>query len=150
MEKLYIGLDLGANGGVVVLKEDGTVLDVFKTPQTTREWQDKLNKYSDKHCFCITEKVHSQPHNGSKAAFSYGLTVGKTLTMLDVCKIPFQEVAPQTWMKTYSMKKNTGETGTKWKGRLKDRAQQIFPKEKVVLWNADAYLIAEYCRRNFK
>lgn len=148
--KYYIGLDLGSNGGVVVLNETGTVTEVFKNPDNVPEWVEKLSKYKDEHCFCITEKVHSQPINGGKANFTFGKTVGITLTTFEILKIPFQEVTPQSWMKTYMMKKEKGETVTSWKNRLKNKAQQLFPKEKVTLWSADAFLIAEYCRRNFK
>lgn len=148
--KFYIGLDLGSNGGVVVLDETGAVKEVFKNPDNVPEWVERLSKYKDEHCFCITERVHSQPINGGKANFSFGKTVGITLTIFEIAKIPYQEVTPQSWMKTYMMKKEKGETVTSWKNRLKNKAQQLFPKEKVTLWSADAFLIAEYCRRNFK
>lgn len=148
--KYYIGLDLGINGGVVVLRENGEVEEVFKNPNTTHGWLEKLKPYTDKHCFCITEKVHSMPSNGGKANFTFGFNVSKTLTMLEVCNVPYQEVTPQAWMKSFSMKKDSAESKTAWKNRLKELAAQLFPKEKVTLWSADAFLMAEYCRRNFR
>ncbi len=148
--KYYIGLDLGSNGGVVVLKETGEVENVFKNPDNVKDWCEKLEPYKSQHCFCLTEKVHSQPINGGKANFTFGRTVGITLTLLEVGKIPFQEITPQTWLKGYMMKKDKSETNTQWKNRLKNKAQQLFPKEKITLWNADAFLIAEFCRRNYK
>lgn len=150
MNKIYIGLDLGSNGGVVVLDESGQVKEVFKNPDNVQDWVEKLSKYKNQNCFCLTEKVHSQPINGGKANFTFGKTVGITLTIFEICQIPYQEVTPQSWMKAYMMKKDKGETVTAWKNRLKTKAQQIFPKEKVTLWSADAFLIAEHCRRNFK
>jgi hypothetical protein len=148
--KYYIGLDLGANGGVAVLRENGELEELFKNPDTVTGWIEKLSKYKDLHCFCLTEKVHSQPINGGKANFSFGKTVGITLTLVEVNSIPFQEITPQTWLKGYMMKKEKGETNTSWKNRLKNKAQQLFPKVKMTLWAADAVLIAEYCRRNYK
>lgn len=148
--KYYIGLDLGSNGGVVVLQEDGQVAEVFKNPDNVKDWVEKLYKYKDHHCFCLTEKVHSMPINGGKANFTFGKTVGITLTILEICQIPFQEITPQSWMKGYMMKKEKTESMTDWKNRLKNKAQQLFPKEKVTLWSADAFLIAEFCRRNYK
>lgn len=148
--KYYIGLDLGSNGGVVVLDETGLVKEVFKNPDNVKDWVEKLGKYKDENCFCLTEKVHSQPINGGKANFTFGKTTGITLTIIEMCNIPFQEVTPQSWMKSYMMKKEKSETHTAWKNRLKNKAQQLFPKEKVTLWSSDAFLIAEYCRRNFK
>lgn len=148
--KHYIGLDLGDNGGVVVLNELGAVVEVFKNPDNVVDWVAKLSPYKDKTCFCLTEKVHSMPQNGGKANFTFGMTVGITLTLLEVNQIPFQEITPQTWMKGYMLKKDKTESMTAWKNRLKNKAQQLFPKEKVTLWNADAFLIAEFCRRNYK
>ena len=148
--KHYIGLDLGSNGGVVVLQESGEVVEVFKNPDNVKDWVEKLSKYQDKHCFCLTEKVHSMPINGGKANFTFGKTVGITLTILEMCQISFQEITPQSWMKGYMMKKEKTESMTEWKNRLKNKAQQLFPKEKVTLWSADAFLIAEFCRRNYR
>lgn len=148
-EKYYIGLDIGSEGGVVVLDSIGKVVEVFKNPDNVKEWQERLKTYSDKHCICLTEKVHSQPINGAKANFTFGFNKGVTLSMLQVMNIPFREITPQSWMKGYMMKREKSETKTQWKNRLKAKAVQLFPKEKVTLWNADAFLIAEYCRNNF-
>jgi len=145
-----LGLDLGSNGGVVVLGESSEVIEVFKTPETVTDWIEKLSKYADKNCMCITEKCHSRPTNGAKANFTFGRTVGITLTLVEVCSIPFHEVTPQQWMKYFMMKKEKTESLTEWKNRLKNKAQQLFPKEKVTLWNADAFLIALYCYNNYK
>lgn len=148
--KYSIGLDLGSNGGVVVLDDQGGVIDVFKNPSNVPDWIAKFEKYSNVPCMCLTEKVHSQPVNGGKANFSFGRTVGISLTILEVCGIPFQEVTPQQWMKHFMLKKEKNETNTQWKNRLKDKAKQLFPSETVTLWNADAYLIALYCYRLYK
>lgn len=145
--KLYIGLDLGSNGGVAVIDTNGSIIEVFKNPDTVTDWIARLSAYTGKQCFCITEKVHSMPQNGGKANFTFGRTTGITLTLLEVNKIPFQEITPQTWMKHYMMKKEKSESNTEWKNRLKNKAQQLFPTHAVTLWNADALLMAEYCRR---
>lgn len=47
------------------------------------------------------------------------------------------------------IKKVGGESKQSFKNRLKDKAQQLFPREKVTLATADALLIAEYARRQF-
>lgn len=149
-DKLYLGVDIGINGGVVVLDAAGKVIDSFKTPETRREFREKLAKYADLLSFCILEKVHSQPHHGGKCNFTFGATAERTLYTLEVCRIPYQEVTPQTWLKTYMLKKEKTETSTQWKNRLKGRAQQLFPNEKITLALSDAFLIAEFCRRHYK
>jgi len=150
MDKLYIGIDIGQNGGIVVLDNTGGVVETFKTPSTRMEFHQALSKYANVPCFCILENVHSQPKNGGKANFQFGMTNERTLYSLEVNRIPYQAVTPQTWMKTYMLKKDKGESNTNWKNRLKQRAQQLFPNEKVVLWSADALLMAEFARRHYK
>lgn len=148
--KFYLGVDIGTNGSCVVLSYNGSVHEVFNTPETRSEFIERFKKYEQVNCFCITEKVASMPQNGVKASHTFGVIVERTLYTLELCKIPFQEVTPQTWMKTYMLKKEKGETNTSWKNRLKTKAQQLFPHEKITLATADAFLIAEYARRNFK
>jgi hypothetical protein len=150
MKQFYLGLDLGQAGACAVLNSDGTVHEVFNTPDTRMGFVERFKPYTDTQCFCITEKVASMPQNGVKASMTFGMIVERSLFTLELCKIAFQEVTPQTWMKTYMLKKDKGESNTAWKNRLKAKAQQLFPHQKITLANADAFLIAEYCRRNFK
>lgn len=149
MKQYYLGVDLGCNGACVVLHSDGRVHDVFNTPDDRRGFIERYTKYGDTECFCITEKVASMPQNGVKASHTFGVIVERTLYTLELCKIPFQEVTPQTWMKTYMLKKEKGESNTLWKNRLKTKAQQLFPHQKITLATADAFLIAEYARRHY-
>jgi len=148
--KYFIGVDPGLSGGIAVIDPVSNVIEVSKTPQTIQDFIDLLGKYMNESVFCITEKVHSRPFNGAKANFTFGYINGILHTVLLISKIPHEMVSPQAWMKYYGMKKEKNETDTSWKNRLKGRAQQLFPKTKVTLWNADALLIAEYCKRNFK
>ena len=143
-----MGLDPGSNGGVVVLDEGKQVIAVFKTPDNIHDWVEKLAPFSG--VMCITEKVHSMPGNGGKADFSFGYTVGTTHSCLTFSNIPYQEITPQTWMKMFSLKKEKTQSKTEWKNTIKNMAIQMFPDQKVTLWNADAFMIAEYCRRTFK
>lgn len=150
VEKRYMGVDLGTSGGFVVLNSDGTVIDVFKMPENRQDFIDKLSKYSICKIFCIAEKTYSTPINGSKASYTFGKIVERALFSLEVCKIPYQEVTPQTWMKTFMLKREKKESHVDWKNRLKAKAQQLFPKEKITLWNSDAFLLALFCYRNYK
>lgn len=141
----YIGIDPGLNGGVVILSKS-EVVEVFRTPATIQDFIESLGKYMEEKVFCITENVHSMPFNGAKSNFTFGYINGILHTVLQISSIPYEEHTPQKWMKFYGMKKNKHETDTAWKNRLKAEAQKLFPKEKVTLWNADAFLIANYCR----
>lgn len=152
MKRIFIGCDPGQAGGFVVIDEDQKVMEVFKTPDNRVEFISKLVDIKDKYpsAFLIKERVHSQPVHGGKSNFTFGYNIGVLETCLTMSKIPFQDITPQTWMKMYMLKKEKGEPQTSWKNRLKARAQELFPDQKVTLWNADAFLIAEFCRRYIK
>lgn len=150
--KVFVGCDPGQSGGFVALNENGVVLAVFKTPEDRVSFIEKLKELRalGETMFLMKERVHSQPIHGGKSNFTFGYNIGVLETALTVAEIPFQDITPQTWMKSYMLKKEKGEAQTAWKNRLKTRAQELFPKEKVTLWNADAFLIAEYCRRTVR
>lgn len=145
----FIGCDPGQSGGFVVLDQFMSVVNVFKTPETKNDFIAKMSeiKALPGNIFLMKERVSSRPMNGGKANFTFGYNIGVLEASLSFVGIPYQDITPQTWMKWYMLKKEKTETGPQWKGRLKLRAQEIFPDQKITLWNADAFLIAEYCRR---
>lgn len=149
-QKIYIGCDPGLSGGFVVLEESGRVIEVFKTPATIAEYGEVLAKYGTGNVTLVKEKVHSMPKNGGKANFTFGYTIGVLESALVHYGIRYFDITPQTWMKLYMMKKDPNEASTAWKNRLKAKAQSMFPQAKVALWNADAYLIAEYARQTYR
>lgn len=148
--KYFIGIDPGVSGGIAVIDSTSTVIEVFKTPVTIKDFIEKFSEYMDEKVFAVCEKVHSMPQNGVKASYTFGYVNGILHTVLTVAGIPYELITPQKWMKHFMMKKGKNETGTKWKNRLKGKAQSLFPSVKCTLWNADALLIAEYCKRHFK
>lgn len=149
-DKYYLGIDIGSNGGIVVLNQDGSVKRVDKMPENRLELYEILAKFAGFHRMCVIEHVHGRPQNGGKANFTFGMFNEKVLYSLEITNTPYQAVTPPTWLKIYMLKKDKGETNTQWKNRLKARAKQLFPEQNITLWNADAFLIAEYCRRNMK
>ena len=60
---------------------------------------------------------------------------------LTAAEIPFDIVVPRKWQAALSCLSGGNKNITK------QRAQQIFPNVKVIHANADALLMAEYCRR---
>ena len=144
---LFIGIDPGKSGGIVVLGLDH-VEDAIKMPATPKDTLDVFNEYDSnkEKIMCMVEEVGSMPGNGVKALFTFGYGTGVLHTSLIANKIPFVLVKPKKWMAYYGLAKRSKESGTAWKNRLKSRAQMLFPDESVVLWNADAFLLAYYCR----
>jgi len=68
---------------------------------------------------------------------------------LKLAKINFIEVQPRSWQKTLNIS-IPGEDYQIKKERYKDIAKDMFPTEKIVGWNADAYLIIEFLRTKLK
>jgi hypothetical protein len=151
MKKVIIGCDPGTNGAFVVMSYDGDIVEVLKTPATISDFKKTTMRLAASYDIrmVVKEKIHSRPTNGAKANFTLGMNIGILETCLIFSGIPFTDITPQTWMKTYMLKKEKSETNTQWKNRLKDKALRMFPKQRVTLWNADAILIAEYCRVNY-
>ena len=140
-----IGIDPGKNGGISVLSGDRRILALVKMPDTPTDLIEFLSGF--KPAICYIENVHSMPTDGAKAAFAFGYEVGKLHTALSACEIPAILVSPQTWMKSFSLKREKMEPHASYKRRLKAKAQQLFPSAKITLYNCDAALISEYGRQ---
>ncbi len=98
----------------------------------------------------LIEKVWGRPGMGGTTMFSFGSSYG-SVRMAMICNgIAFDEVLPKTWQQSFGIpsKKKT-ETSVQHKNKLKAKAQQLFPNEKITLKNADAILICEYLRRKY-
>ncbi len=147
-KKLYIGIDPGKSGAVVVIDEDRNFVESFNMPDDSSELLDIFTKYNHA-SFAVLERVHGMPGMGGVSMFTFGKNYGHIEMALLANKIPFETVTPQKWMKEYQMTKKFGETKTEWKNKLKAQAVRLFPKAKITLANADALLIAEYCKRSY-
>ena len=69
--KKYIGIDPGVHGGIAVLSDDGSVVEVAKMPTTPMDLLDFLSKYKDD-SFCILERVGGMPGNGRCDPYQVG------------------------------------------------------------------------------
>ena len=146
---LFIGIDPGASGGIAALGDTGVVRAISNRPETCRDLLDFLVKISegqDAHAMLEKAVPFSRPRPGhgmigTSTAFKIGIGYGELRAMLTAARIPFDEVAPQTWQK--EMNSKTGGD----KNVSKRRAQELFPGQHVTHATADALLISEYCRR---
>ena len=141
---LYIGIDPGRNGGIAVLK--GKIVHTLNSlgrfnDYQISEWLYELSE-DDEPNLCVMEKVHSSPQMGVVSAFTFGAEYGRMRALCHYAMSFFIEVSPQTWQKNM-------ECMTKGdKNVTKTMAQELFPDVHVTHANADALLIAEFCRRN--
>lgn len=143
MEKIFIGIDPGVSGAITVLNEDGKVVALTKMPQTMGELLFFLQQFTDNDTTCYLEKVHARPGDGAASMFKFGQGFGWLQMALLAARVKTIEVLPNTWMRGLGIKsKKKDETKTAYKNRLKFVAEQLFPEQRVTLWNADALLIA--------
>lgn len=145
MSMEYIGIDPGANGCIAFLSHDGFVVDVKLAGKTPLDVCNELVAASTATkgpLLAVIEKVASSPQMGVKSAFTFGKGYGVLLGALAASGIPHVEVTPQRWQKAMGCLTKGDKNVTKAK------AQQLYPSVKVTHANADALLIATYCRQH--
>ena len=139
----FIGIDPGKTGSIAALMSDGEVYCSLPLGKMTEadlwHWLAELEP-----AYCVLEKVSSSPQMGVVSSFTFGRGYGLLCGLLTAACIPFVEVTPNTWMT--KMKCKTGGN----KIITKRKSQQLFPQLKITHRNADALLIATYCKQNHK
>ena len=145
----YIGIDPGKSGGIAYVDESGNY-DAWKIPATERDTLDVFQEVAaayQGHVRAIIEKVASRPGQGVVSMFTFGQNYGMLRAFLVASFIPFEAVPPGTWQREFSLI-DPKATKTEKKNKHKAHAQQLFPGIKITHANADALLIAEYCKRH--
>ena len=163
--KYIIGIDPGKNGGIVMLNQDGNVINVEKMPETPKDLYDHLvalvahaasmaSQMEEPRVVVYIEKVGGIPGQGASSAFSFGKGCGHLEMALLALKLSTNEVTPQKWQKGYqvgssSITKSTAAEKKEHKLKLKAKAQSLFPSlgKKITNATCDALLIAEYGRK---
>jgi len=140
--RFVIAIDPGKSGGICVFNSNTGVKSV-NMPITPTDLHQFLKRYSVD-SYCYLEKVHGMPGMSGGGMFTFGQGYGWLEMALIALKIPTESVTPQKWQKTHEMGTKGKLTTTQWKNKLKAKAQQLFPDQKVFLWNADALLILHY------
>jgi hypothetical protein len=147
---VFVGIDPGGGGGIAAVDRDGAVVLAIKMPETDQDIKEALRQLALPRA--IIEHVHSSPQMGVVSAFSFGGSY-RALKMAMTCLcIPYEEVQPRKWQEAMRCRlpggKGFGERDSGAAKKLtRQRAQELFPRQKVTHGIADALLIAEYCRR---
>jgi len=119
-------------------------------PKTERDTIDLCNNISRIYpgVRALVEKVGPMPKQGVTSVFSFGMSYKEMRMALIQAHIPFDDVMPKEWQKSYNITKPPKMEPKTWKTerkrRLKQKAQNLFPDIKVTLVNDDAILIAHY------
>ncbi len=157
----YIGIDPGVAGSLVALSSFGqssiiSVIGIQPCDASEADIWQWLCGFIGIQCRAVIEQQTPRPTwvstlNRSTILASTCILYGsycQLRAMLTCAAIPFDQCPPKRWQSAIGMSgRIKGEKERGWKNRLKTRAQQLFPKVKVTLADADALLIAEYCRR---
>lgn len=143
---LHFGVDPGGSGAIACLYDEHDAPATCKNDVTERDLWVFVNRCKvldprDRKAFAYIERVHSMPKQGVASSFKFGQSYGFLRGLLIACGIPFEEVSPVKWQTAMGCRSGGDKNVTK------ARAQQLFPNVKVTHANADALLIAEYCRR---
>ena len=144
MSRIYLGIDVGENGGLVWLGEDGSLLECLKMPATPEDVYSALGNYNTEDVVCFMEKVGGIPGQGAAASFVFGKGYGELTMALLARGISTTLVTPAKWQKHFNLQGKKGESKTSHKNRIKAWAQQRFPQQKITLAISDAIAIAVY------
>lgn len=155
---MYIlGIDPGKSGGMALLDIDGKLeLEPFKFNKMTEN--DIANAFKLISCgkfkiHSYVEKVHTMPYirkdkktgeikkQGISSTGKFMRGYGFLLGCLSMTNFTVTHITPQTWQKELQCRSGGDKNVTK------QRAQELFPSQKITHSIADALLIAEYGRR---
>lgn len=138
----YTGIDPGKNGGIVSLEGDLVHCSRLSDPLS-----DIASEFDAVGVFIVyLEKVHAMPGQGVTSMFNFGRSYGQIEGILAALNIKHTEIQPQAWQKHFDLLRRPGESKADKKNRHKALAKEMFPDVDVFHWNADALLIAAYCR----
>lgn len=138
---VYVGVDVGASGGIAAITDAGAVLLAVKMPETDADILSVFAPFDPSTSFAVIEKVHASPQMGVTSAFSFGGSYRALRMALTASKLSFDEVTPQRWQRMMGCLSGGDKNVTK------QRAQQLFPAVKITHAIADALLLADFCRR---
>jgi len=153
--KVFVGLDPGVSGAISLID---TSCDKTKAAShalknmTEHDILELLEDLQRGSTVAYIEKVASMPRDGSRAAFTFGMSYGGLRMALIAARIPSEAISPIVWQREFSLTfpKKLNLTKTQKKNRHKAKAQELFPGLKITHANADSLLIAECCRRKWK
>lgn len=172
--KIYIGIDIGKNGGIASIHPDGTIM-TFRIPAIkdqidTKVFGELIQTYSEfglENIIFALEDVHSIFNVSAKANFQFGRAAGLAEGYVTALKAPHLFVAPKAWQaisligvpKIFEPGKEGKKVDTKAMALI--AAQRLYPNADLVAGATaratkphdgiiDALLIAHYLKQTHK
>lgn len=143
-----IVIDPGSAGGIVV--EHGTsVFTANPMPKTKREIADYIKAGGPDKTAYLEELVKFTGRLMPSSAMAvYASNHGFIEGVLTALGYRIVLVPPKKWQKALGLGTTKSHPSkTAWKNHLKNRAEQLFPQQKVTLATADALLMYEAARQ---
>ena len=109
--KIYVGIDPGQDGAIVIIHNDGQSVDAY--PFTNfKDMFEVLKKLQNHPTFICIEKLWAMPIRGSMANFSLGGNYTAWKALLEILGLSYVEAAPATWQPKIlnTSKKKSAET----------------------------------------
>jgi hypothetical protein len=106
--RLYIGIDNGLNGGIVMLDKNQNILYKYIMPTIKIGGKSEydvqniiriLNVLEPAEAFVCLEKSHVRPVSGKRACFMNGFGYGLMQGIIESIGMSYEIVKPQVWMK---------------------------------------------------
>jgi hypothetical protein len=152
-KRTIIAIDPGASGGIAYKLDNAEKTASMAMPDTEGDILETLCAIQEgstdpKNAVAYIEQVGGfigKPQPGSRM-FTFGRHFGYVLGVLQALNVRIELVRPQAWQKELSLGVSNGNK-TEWKNKLKQKAQQLYPDQKVTLSTADALLLLEYAKR---
>lgn len=158
MTELFIGVDVGLDGGIAMLFPGGKAV-AARTPTLERKVGGKkrrtydigalmmslrapVHAYGTGQTIAVIEQVHSHPKQSVTSQFSLGYGRGVYEALFTALEIPFELVSPNLWKKEMV---GVGQD----KGASILKCHQLFPGVAIGRSHgmAEALLLAEWIRR---
>lgn len=142
MHELTIGIDPGVSGGIAWGDSEG--MELMKMP-VEEDLADTIKKIS-KGCYRVNvyvEQVNGYIGVGQPGSrmFTFGDNFGQLKGIVRALDYNLILTRPAAWMKALELGTKGERTKTEWKNFLKDSAQELYPKHKIILATSDAALI---------
>lgn len=146
MDYAVLGVDPGKSGGLAIFLPTSETPQAWPTAQTPSDfWRQvsEIQTLAQVPIRAMIEAVHSMPHDGGKAAFTFGKWLGYLEMALIGHAVSVETVKPQEWQNAMGCMTKGDKNITK------ARAQALYPTLHLTHATADAVLIATYAKRLF-
>lgn len=138
---LFLGVDPGVSGAMALVDARGRYVSDIRNKEPLADICDWVDRWSRRITHAVLEQVHAMPKQGVSSTFKFGTSFGICQGILSFVAIPWEMVSPGIWQRKLGCLTKGDKNITRTK------ASMLFPDTKIVHANADALLIAEYCRR---